>query len=266
MLKYLLKEPLLYFFAIAAVLFVVNHQSQEREEQIVVDAATISYLYEQRSQLQYNSLESELKQQLVDQYIDNEVLYREAINRGLENDSRIRKLLVQKIILLLSKDIPEPDEQQLRDYYEQNKSRFVQPETRDFDQVFFMETTNIQEDFLDRLQTDESAARSLGTPSSLFGPQMTRKSEQELMLMMGKEAVKSIMTIDDSLWHGPIRSKQGVHFVRLVQIHPATPEEFSRIKRYLAQEWMSAQHESQINQAVKALRSQYQITIDWPKS
>ncbi len=76
MIKAIFKEPLLYFFVVASILFVINLQKQAREEQILVDAATITHLIEQRAQLEYGSMDTELKQELVDRYIDNEVLWR----------------------------------------------------------------------------------------------------------------------------------------------------------------------------------------------
>lgn len=265
MLKNILGEPLLYFFVIATVLFSVNINKDAVEREIDVDTATISHLFEQRKQLQYEPLDEDLKQQLVDQHIDNEILYREALKRGLDNDTRIRKQLVQKMIMLLSEEIPEPTEEQVRQYFEENRDRFVISASRTFEHVYFADPANIPDGYLELLRSNEPAARRLGEESQLLGYRLPRKGDKELLMLFGQQAAETLTAIGDQLWHGPVQSRQGVHFVRLTQIHPARPEEFERIKNYLAQEWTSVQHEQQINRAIKGLRVQYKISTEWPQ-
>lgn len=92
---FLKREPLVHFLGLAALLFVANAVfSGEDREVITVDVATQEYLVQQRQDLLLRDMTDEEKAAVVESFIEEEILVREARKRGLENGARIRALLV----------------------------------------------------------------------------------------------------------------------------------------------------------------------------
>lgn len=75
---------------------------------------------------------AEVAQQFVEQWITDELLFREAVRRGLRNQEGVKRLLLENersvlvsalLTELYEEEDSNPDDQDLRTYYEQNKDR-----------------------------------------------------------------------------------------------------------------------------------------------
>src|SRR5262245_27270588 len=89
--RFLLTEPLVHFVIGSGILFFASHHFGKPE--IVVTPEVVNGLrqdFESRAGRPATAAELD---KLVNDYIDDEVLYREALRRGLEQDSRVRTLL-----------------------------------------------------------------------------------------------------------------------------------------------------------------------------
>ena len=102
MILRLLREPMLHFFALAALLFVLEaYFSAGQKTRIVVDQVTADYLIRQREDLELRVLDEAERASVVDAYVEDEILYREAYRRGLDQgDSRMRRNLILKMRLM----------------------------------------------------------------------------------------------------------------------------------------------------------------------
>ena len=106
------REPLVQFVALGALIFAVAHFAQRErsmaERRIVVDEQVQRRIV-QVSQTQTGITPGpEQLERLVDDYIDDEVLYREALRLGLDQgDEIIRRRLIQKA-QFLQRDLADP--------------------------------------------------------------------------------------------------------------------------------------------------------------
>ncbi|MBW2562913.1 MAG: hypothetical protein JRE29_02565 [Deltaproteobacteria bacterium] len=143
-MKKWLKEPLMHFLCIGALIFIVFSVINEEEistdgKKIVVSAGDIERLSANWSK-KWNRPPTgvELKG-LVDSYIKEEVYYREALALGLnQNDTILRWRLMQKMEFL-SNDLAElnqPAESALNQYFLQNQENIV-PARASFTHIYF---------------------------------------------------------------------------------------------------------------------------------
>lgn len=264
MIKSILKEPLLYFFLIASVLFYMDHKREKEKSQIIVDEKTITYLVKEREKLQLRPLSPSEKKALIEDHINNDLLYREAQIRGLDNDSRIKRQMIQKMDILLTSEVPEPSERELKAYFDRHKARYTKTEARDLEQVFFSPTSTPPEGFLERLSSNETEARKEGDSSIFFGDQLNHIRARELLVLLGKKAAQSILLIDDDRWHGPIVSRLGTHFIRLSKLYPEETADFDDVKAYLSQDYTIDAHKAQLAIEIDKLRAKHDIVIQWP--
>src|SRR5512134_3098974 len=155
----ILKDPLLHFLAIGAALFAIAAWRGDTVttggERIIVTAAQVEQARAAAAVLQGRERTAEELAALVEPTVRDEVLYRQALALGLdENDDEVRRRLIEKMSYLTQDlaDPAPPSEQALRDFYAANPDTFTTPELVSFDQVFFSPGTRG-----DKLEADATA-------------------------------------------------------------------------------------------------------------
>ena len=137
------KSPLLHFMVLGVLVFLLysffaSRQPRESEE-IVVSAQQIELLASMwQKQWRRPPTQQELDG-LIQSYIREEVLYRQALSMGLDRDDTvIRRRLAQKIEFL-AQDLAaqvEPTDQELRNYFVENPEKFEVPPRITFQHVY----------------------------------------------------------------------------------------------------------------------------------
>jgi hypothetical protein len=118
------REPLVHFLILAGLLFAFEHfWSARQKERIVVDRQTADFLIQQREELELRQLAPDERREIIESWIEDEILYREAYKRGLDKDARTRRNLILKMRGLALSDLRDPTEAELRAYFEANRER-----------------------------------------------------------------------------------------------------------------------------------------------
>lgn len=92
------REPLVHFLGLAALLFVAHAVFLDDDKEVItIDIATQEFLIKQQEDLLLRLLSVEEKAEAIESFIDDEILVREARRKGLDNSSRIRRLLIQNM-------------------------------------------------------------------------------------------------------------------------------------------------------------------------
>ncbi len=257
----LLKEPLLHFLFLAALLFVVQALwGKDERELIVVDAETQGYLIKARQEVVLHPLSEEEKQQAIDSYIEVELLVREARKLGYDNSSRVRSLLVQNMRFLYASDQQDPGEEQLQAFYQSNLERFQRRALATYDYVYRKDVDAVPEDLLARLNAGEDHS-SLGDFTLAVRPRLSRVSDTDLIKYLGAEYARAIVAVEDDQWHGPYSDELGVHFVRVVERFPSTQASFESVRDWIAQEWMLVEDRKLLDRELEEIRSSFRIEI-----
>ena len=132
-----LKEPLVHFLALAGLLFVLQALfAGDTREVISVGTDTQEYLFQQRQDLTLQPVSEEEKQQIIEDFIEEEILVREANKRGFADGSRIRRLLLQNMRFFIAGDLSEPSEEDLRTFFDENLRSFESPPSLELDHIF----------------------------------------------------------------------------------------------------------------------------------
>src|SRR6202046_2837601 len=138
----LLREPLLQFLVLGAALFGLFHfvdgKKAETPDRIVVSSARIAHLADGFARPWQRPPGTEELQGLIDDYIRDEVFYREGRAAGLDRDDVIIRRRVRQKMEFFAEDasVPEPSDAQLTAYLEANPERFRTEDRLTFHQVF----------------------------------------------------------------------------------------------------------------------------------
>lgn len=263
MKKTIVREPLLHFLVLAAVLFLADaYWSATRKEQIVIDRQTADYLIEQREYLELRELSPAERKQVIDLYVEDEILYREAYKRGLDQgDSRMRRNLILKMRGLLVRDVKEPTEEELRAYFDANAERFTSPATVSLQHVFFTDLAAIPDGLLEQLRAGRDPT-GVGDYRAGFGTFLPDLSQEGLVSGLGQDAAAEILRIKDDQWHGPIESLHGSHFVKVIERSAVEAASFEQVRGFLGGDWRMYQSREAVADELERVRSQYDIVIE----
>ena len=260
--SYLRGEPLVHFIALAALLFAFEYVwSSAQKEKIIVDQQSIDFLVKQQEDLVLRKLTPEERQQVIDGFIEDEILYREAYKRGLDKNTRMRRNLILKMRGLALGDIRKSTDDELKRFFEANRARYARPATLSLTQVFYRDPSKVPDGLLDELRAGRDPKR-LGEFMNGFERSLSRVSKRELVAILGPEAARPIVALQDDQWHGPFQSIRGTHFVRIVERRPPWEVSYEEVKAYLEQEWMMAQSRIAIEKEVEKLRKDYDIVVE----
>lgn len=258
-------EPLVHFLGVAALLFVANEFfAEDPRELITVDYSTQEYLIEQQQELLLRPLRDEEKEGILQTFVDEEILTREARKRGFDDSSRIRALLIQNMRFFVANDFPDATEEQLREFYNANLSRFETPPRVSYDHVLFQNADEVPVEVL-QLLNDGADHTKMGNGSDFGGARLLMVDHRSIIATFGPGVAPSVLAIADADWHGPFQSSQGTHFLRVIERHPSRRPSFEDARSWVETEWNRSQQLEIMDRELATMREDYRIEIARPE-
>ena len=276
-IKTWLREPLAQFIALGVVLFVLygifggGSVDAGDEKRVDVTQAEIGWLAERWTrQWQRPPTETELRG-LVDDYVREEVLYREALGMGLDRDDAVvRRRMVQKLELLAEAVQAPPTEQQLQAYFQENLGRYVFPEARSFSHVYFNVDQRgdavfaAAEGVLDQLRAIPRPPTRAPERGDRFLLQYDYRlhTQAEVGRLFGSRFAEALFEVDPQSWQGPIQSGYGLHLVYVSDASPDAVPEFEQVRNRVLVDFETDQRNEAKEALYRALSSGYEIVVD----
>ena len=187
-------------------------------------------------------------QGLVDDYIRDEVFYREGRAAGLDRDDVIIRRRVRQKMEFLAEDMVavEPSEQQLTAYLASHPERFRTEERLTFHHVFLSATRlgSAMENDSKQLATALARASAvenavaLGDPF-LLGEEFRSLTPSDIARTFGEGFAKQIAATEPGQWQGPIPSGFGLHFVFVDERTPGNQPRLDAVRQAVQKEWLN---------------------------
>jgi len=222
-----LKSHVFWFVVLGIVIFVIDEQTSDPLDTIVVDAALerqVAALW--AAQVQREPTEAEIAS-LVDDWVAEEIWRRESIRLSLdEEDEIIRRRMIQKMQFIAEQEAElTPTEEELRGYFQANQERYEVPSSVSFEQLQFQS----RDAATGALSGGESIA-DLAQPS-MQSRMNVRQSPLQVASTFGPEFTRSLNSYDSaSSWQGPIQSTFGWHLVKLLEKNSSSVAPFEDIR------------------------------------
>jgi hypothetical protein len=270
-----LREPLLHFLVIGLALFALyralNPGIAESPREIVVTQARVEALAENFARTWSRPPTPQELRGLVDDYVAEEIYYREALAMGLDRDDIVIRRRLRQKMEFISSDIAAaetPTDAQLADYLAKHPDEFRQPPTFTFQQVYFdterrggaaaAEAT--------RLLTKLKAGRDAGDAgdSTLLPRAMKSASPQDVENTFGSDFAAAVAAAPVGQWTGPVQSAYGTHLLRVDARTPGALPPLQEVHGEVARAWEAEQRRIVGERLLASLRSRYEIRIDAP--
>ena len=281
------KEPLVQFLLggfILYLLLVFTGPEDDVDDSVIVvdDAALLTFLqfqdkaFDEAQALQIlNSLDADGRARLVEDYVRDEVMVREAFAMGLDqNDDVIRQRLIQKMDFLFQgfvDDAAVPGEQEQQSYFATHQDRYQQPAKATFTHVFFNSRNRERElakadaeALLATLNAEDVPFEDAGQYGDrfFFLRNYVDRSEQLITDHFGADMAAEILAAKPGTeWVGPFSSRFGEHLVMLRSSIPARGLTFEEANDRVLEDMRIERRDDARRQAYEDRAGNYSVEI-----
>jgi parvulin-like peptidyl-prolyl isomerase len=277
-MKRLLREPLLHFLLLGTGLFGFYALMQTGRPAIAPsteirlsldEIAQLTLVYQ--SQWRRPPTPQELAR-LVEEKVQQEILYREALSMGLDKDDEIVKRRMAQKMQFLAEDVAaarEPTTDELRSWFEKNQAQFAQPPRLSFRQLYFSpdrhgaRARDDAEQALAKLAgqpVDAKIANSLAAPS-MFQDYYRDRAPEYLGKEFGPPFALAVANLSPGSWQGPIESGFGWHLVFVDTVIPGRVPAFEEIESDVKTAWLGDQKRQAWHEAYAEMRAKYTVLL-----
>jgi hypothetical protein len=275
----LLREPLLQFLVLGATLFALyglaGKRSAEAPEKIVVSASRVANLGDGFARTWRRPPSEQELQGLIEDYVRDEVFYREGRAAGLDRDDVIIRRRVRQKMEFLAEDmsVPEPSDEQLAVYLASNPERFRAEDQITFHQIFLSATRRANTIESDSKQVGSVLARAdgavdataLGDPF-LLGEEFRGVSPSKVTSIFGESFAKWIFAMEKGPWQGPVSSAFGQHFVFISERISGRLPSLDDVRPAVRREWTNTHRLEAERKLYASLRERYEIVVEAPRA
>lgn len=252
-----LREPTLHFFAVAA-LALVGHRL------VVGDPRTIELTSAQKADLlrRYHDQlgrppTNAEAQALLARWKADEVLYREALDEGLDRqDPGVRALLVNKMQerLLLKTRLPEPSDAELQNFFEQHRGDYEAPLLYEHEFVVFSK----QERKLSEV-SEYAAKLAAGATAGSLGLRSTvaNVDRERIERDLGAGMAERVASLPPGQWQR-LETPERWYLVKLNRIQGGLPEP-AVLRAQLEAGWRMAMTQKALDTATEELKRRYRF-------
>jgi len=274
MLSRLWREPLVHFLAIGLLLFlvfkVVGSDRSADDSEIVVSEGVVANLVQQFSGVwQRPPTQTEL-QGLIDNWIREEVLYREGMELGLDRDDPvIRRRVRQKVDVIAEESRPSqaPTDVELVAWLQKHPDRYARPAMLSFEQAMVDPTRHPDDLEKATIQLQRRLERGADpqdvSDSRLLPTRIANQPEDLVARDFGEEFIIALRRLPTgAAWQGPVRSGFGLHFVKITHRIPGRAPTLEEVRADLARDVEQDRRERSANAFYEEARSNYEVRIE----
>ena len=273
-LRPLMREPLIHFLLAGGLVFAVaiwrGVSVDPADRTITIDTERVGLLARQFEQTWQRSPNPAEIDQLIRDYVKEEIYYREALRLGLDQDDPIiRRRLRTKMEFLAASEVENAvaTDAELQAWLDTHKARYAEGSRYSFEQIY-LGPANAS-------GARDQAARALARvkagadPSALAVPISlpTAKDAAPLDAIandFGDDFAKALPKLPVGQWTGPVLSGFGVHLVRVIKDVPGRPVRLADVRQRVENDWRESTLEDRQARAYQALLDGYRVRISKP--
>jgi parvulin-like peptidyl-prolyl isomerase len=282
--KKLIREPLVHFLLIGAGLFLLfgwkgnpasvpGRQAGPQSSKIVVTQGDIEQMHAVfRKTWQRPPTEEESKG-IVEDFVRNEIYYREALAIGLDRGDALLKRRLRQKMEFIFEDLTarvEPTDEDLRTYMKEHPEAYhVDPQIA-FRQVYINadKREKTAETYARQIlaDLDGGADRDLAGDPSLLEPEVRLSPLWDIRKQFGEEFSRSLLELKPERWEGPVRSTYGLHLVFVTKREEGRLPELKEVREMVKRDWMAERQKELKDAAYAKIRERYTVEIEKPKA
>jgi len=284
-----LREPLVHFLAIGIGLFVLfglvaPEESNLDSKTIVVDRDALLTFVQFRSKAfnpevaaaRLDALGDAELARLIDDYVREEALHREALALGMDqNDYVIKQRLIQSLQFITNGFVSaavDVSDEEIADYYEANRDDYYVDPYATFTHVYFSNDRHGREQARQLAETQLAELNDQNVPFSestrhgerfLYNVNYVERTEDFIASHFGRAMAAAVFELepDSGQWYGPFESAYGQHLVMLTKRTEGVYPPLEEIADSVREDALRIKLDEQNDRAVQAIVDTYDIRM-----
>ena len=275
-MKRLLKEPLVHFLVLGALLFagygVLNRNTAPAPGQIVVTQGQLASMMESFTRTRQRPPTREEWEGLIRARVREEVYYREALALGMDKDDLIIRRRLQQKMEFVSDDISaqaQPTDAELNAYLQAHPDKFRVEQQFSFRQLYLnpdKHSENLARDAAQLLAKLNQAGGDTGFVAKgdpfMLDHNFTALPASEIARQFGEAFAAKLGGLQPGHWQGPVESSYGVHLVFISERTESRLPALAEVHDAVRREWDDAQRLETTEKYYHDLLKHYTVTIE----
>ena len=283
----LLKEPLLHFLVAGFLLFVffefVSEDDAMLDPKVIeVDRANLLTFLQFRTrafepamaQQQLDAMTADELEALIESYVREEALYREAVALGMDqNDYIIKQRMIQSIRFITNGFVSasvEVSEDEARGFFEANADDFYIDPTITFTHVFFRSDGADMDDVRERAEAKLAELNAINAGFSdapghgdlfPYSRNYVERTPVYVASHFGTPMSEALFALEPATdrWQGPFESAYGMHLVLLAERSDGGVPDFEEVRDVARTQAQRAAIQARQDEAIAAIVDTYEV-------
>lgn len=272
----MIRNPLVQF-AIGGLVLVAIYawtvgQDADSSRRVEITAQDVEFLKAGWTR-QWNRAPTEQElEALIESRIREEVLYREAVTMGLDqNDMVVRRRMVQKMDLLTQDlaNLIEPPEEELQAFFEERSEEYRVPARLTFSHIYFNADARGESTLVD---AEAALAELLSRePQPTSAPELGDRfmldsdyrllAPQEVARQFGGGFAEQLFELEPG-WQGPVLSGYGVHLVYVGERVEGRIPDMAEVRDRVIMDYERVRQTQARDALYEGLRARYEVIVD----
>ena len=205
----------------------------------------------------------------VDGYVRNEILYREALARGMDReDPRVRMALIQKMQMLAAgqSDARGVTEEDLSAFFALRKEQYRIPAKVRLIQLFFKDEPDSREkadSLLAQFQKQEptEAVLRVAGDATMIAAVQEAVTAVHLEKQFGTDFTAEVLSLPEGKWSGPVRSGHGLHVVKVFDRQPGRIPDLAKVRDKVENDLLYEARKASQEQGYQEIAGKYRVGI-----
>lgn len=267
--KRIIREPIFLFFILGSLLYLfysaATNYYNKKNNQIIISFSQIELLKDSFEKTwNRTATETELKT-LIENYIKDEVFYREAVSMGLDKSDLAIKRRLRQIMELLLDDYSSviPSEDQLQKFLSEHPEDFQLDPTISFTHHYF--SMDAKDEAINQLSLlhkgliiDDKNRKKL----SFIPDHFENERRSEVSRQFGDLFASQVFDIKTDTWLGPLESAYGWHLVKVSNQSPGLVPPLNEIWDQVEREWSLEKKMEMKQEQFEKMRERYAISVE----
>lgn len=250
-------EPFFQFTLIGALIFGGHYAFAKPTQSITVSAKTQAELEAVFEQRQQRKAESKERAELVERYVNDEVLFREGLARGLVlEDPGIRDQVVARMRSVLRGSIGanEAGDRELEEFYRAHLERYALPPALSFTEyVLPGETDDVARALADALRAGTQVTRT---------PRVHReRSLVQLQTLYDPEVAARLFGLPLGSWE-VVHSNKNPRVVRVESRRDSSQRSFQDAIDLVRADYQNERTQAELTRALKDIRAHFSVNVE----
>lgn len=204
---------------------------------------------------------------VIDELVNQELLYLDAVEMNLEADEEFKSVLEQTKINLLKdyavnkliRDVAAT-EKEVEDYFQSNAASFNKPETVEASHILVdneAKANEIIEELNKGLAFEEAAREYSSCPSKEAGGALGEFTKGQMV----PEFEQAAFSMAEGQVSEPVKTQFGYHIIKLTKKHPAAISNLEDIKADVTNQVVRLKQQEQYLEKISSLKDKYEVKM-----